>query len=94
MSEPFQDAYLSTLDARNPYEPRTAYFELFALGHYYRQHAKAYEPIHRHGPGLYRGLRSGEVFSFSYDPLRIEAMPAQERQEKPETSRSAEGRGR
>ena len=94
MSEPFQDAYLSTLDARNPYEPRTAYFELFALGHYYRQHAKAYEPIHRHGPGLYRGLRSGEVFRFSYDPLCIEAVPAQERQEKREWFGSAEGRER
>jgi hypothetical protein len=94
MSEPFQDAYRSTLDDRNPYEPRTAYFELFALGHYYRQHAKASEPIHRHGPGLYCGLRSGEVFRCSYDPLRIEAVPAQERQEKRERSRSAEGPGR
>jgi hypothetical protein len=91
MSEPFQDAYLSALDAPNPYEPRTAYFELFELGHYYHQHAKAYEPIHRHGPGLYRGLRSGDVFRFSYDPLRIEAVPAQGRQEKRERSRSTNG---
>ena len=94
MSEPFQDAYLSAPDDRNPYEPRTAYFELFALGHYYRQHAKAYEPIHRHGPRLYRGLRSGEVFRFRYDPLRIEAVPAPQRQEKRERTGSAEGRGR
>jgi hypothetical protein len=74
MSNPFQDAYLSATDARNPYAPRTAFYELFELGRYYRQHVKVYEPIHRQGPGLYKGLRSGEVFQFHYNPLRIEAV--------------------
>ena len=74
MSNPFQDSYLAPRDKPNPYAPRTAFYELFELGRYYRQHVKVYEPIHRQGPGLYRGLRSREVFQFHYDPLRIEAV--------------------
>jgi hypothetical protein len=74
MSSPFQDAYLANLEARNPYVPRTAFYELFELGKHYRQHVKVYEPIHRQGPGQYKGLRSGEVFQFHCDPLRIEAV--------------------
>lgn len=80
-------------DVHNPYAPGMAYFELFELARYFRAHGKEYEPIHRHGPGLYEGLRNHEVYRFTYDPLRIETVPAHQRQEVLEKSRSVQGRG-
>lgn len=94
MPGPFFKAYHSPPDAHNPHAPGTASFELFELARYFRAHGEEYEPIHRHGPGLYEGLRNHEVYRFTYDPLRIETVPPHQRQEVLEKSRSVEGRGR
>jgi len=78
MSSPLQEAfhagYVASKDAENPHLATSQMWDAFELGKFYRATARVYEPIQKSRGDTYKGLRSGEVFRFHYDPLRIEPV--------------------
>jgi hypothetical protein len=74
LQEAFHAGYIASRDAENPHLATSQVWDAFELGKFYRATARIYEPIHKSHGDTYKGLRSGEVFRFSYDPLRIEPV--------------------